>query len=48
MIKGLRYLADKFRYLADKLCDIKCYIHIKWNALLEKLKSKCVCEKLQK
>ena len=41
MIRGLRYLADK-------LSDLRCYIHIKWNAFLDKLKSKCICEKLPK
>ena len=41
MIKALRWAADK-------LSNLKCYIHIKWNSLLDRLKTECTCEKSQK
>lgn len=41
MIKTLRKLAD---WLEDK----KCSLHFWWNAKLETLKTKCVCERLTK
>ena len=36
------------RNLADWLQKIKCAAHNKWNAFLNKLKTNCACEKLEK
>lgn len=44
----MKYIINGLRWLANKLENIKCAIHFKWNALLEKLKTNCVCEKLEK
>ena len=40
MIKGLRKLANWLE-------NLKCKFHNWWNAKLESLKTKCVCEKLE-
>ena len=34
-------------YITKKLKDLKCWFHIKWNYILEKLKTKCQCENIQ-
>jgi len=44
----MKYLINGLRYLANKLEKLKCSIHFKWNALLENLKTNCICEKSEK
>jgi hypothetical protein len=40
MIKGLRWLANKLQ-------DLKCSLHLNWNWLLDKMKTECKCERSQ-